>query len=249
MTIVMGYMRANAPPEDDLVHARQLADQMAVALSNSSLIDELDQLNWGTLKALARTVDAKSAWTAGHSERVLELSMRIADPLGLSPQERQILHRGALLHDIGKVGIPNRVLDKPSRLSSEEFDLIKLHPGIGARILEPIKAYEEVIPLVHQHHERFDGTGYPLGLSGETIHLGARILTVADVFDAMLSNRPYRIGLALDDVVNTIKQGEGKQFDPAVVKAFLSVLWTDDGILDIWESPSSLERQGMQSCG
>jgi putative nucleotidyltransferase with HDIG domain len=249
VTVVMGYMKAATPPEDDLLHARQLADQMAVALANSSLIDELDQLNWGTLKALARTVDAKSAWTAGHSERVLELSMRIADPLGLSPEEKQILHRGALLHDIGKVGIPNRILDKPGRLNNEEYDLIKLHPSIGARILEPIDAYKAAIPIVHQHHERYDGTGYPHGLGGENIHLGARILTVADVFDAMLSSRPYRIGLSLDDVVNTIKQGNGRQFDPKVVEAFLSVLWTENGILDIWESPSSRERQMVQSCG
>jgi putative nucleotidyltransferase with HDIG domain len=249
VTINMGYVSANTPPEDDLLHARQLADQMAVALSNTSLIDELDQLNWGTLKALARTVDAKSAWTAGHSERVLELSMRIAGSLGLSPQEKQILHRGALLHDIGKIGISNRILDKPARLTSEEYDTIKLHPGIGARILEPIETYREVIPLVHQHHERYDGAGYPNGLRGEAIHLGARILTVADVFDAMLSNRPYRIGLSLDDVVNTIKQGEGKQFDPAVVEAFLSVLWTEDEIMNIWESPASRIKQCMQSCG
>jgi putative nucleotidyltransferase with HDIG domain len=233
--INMGYTGRNNEFEEDILHARQFADQMAVAFSNSALVEELDQLNWGTLKALARTVDAKSSWTAGHSERVCEVAVRVGGVLGLSESELSILHRAALLHDIGKVGIPGRILDKPGKLTGEEFDLIKTHPAKGARILEPITAYREVIPMVCQHHEKFDGTGYPDRLSGEDIHIGARILTVADVFDAMTANRPYRVGMELSDVLRYIETGVGSHFDPEVVKAFLTVLATQEDLLQIFD--------------
>ncbi|MHC1728872.1 MAG: HD domain-containing phosphohydrolase [Syntrophobacteraceae bacterium] len=233
-TLNLGFTKLDVPPDDDLLHARQLADQMAVALSNSSLVEELNELNWGTLKALARTVDAKSSWTAGHSERVFELAMSIAGALNFTHTELSVLHRGALLHDIGKVGIPSRILDKPSKLTSEEYDLIKTHPQIGAGILEPIAAYKEAIPMVLQHHEKFDGTGYPLGLSGERIHIGARILAVADVFDAMVADRPYRNGLDLNEVLKYIRQGKGNHFDPEVVEAFFSVISIQESVLTIF---------------
>ena len=226
-TINMGYIKVKKPSQDDVVHARQLADQMAVALSNSFLVDELGELNWGTLKALARTVDAKSPWTAGHSERVTALAMEIAVRLGLSQQAQDDLHRGAFLHDVGKVGIPNTILDKPGPLSAEECEIIKQHPRIGARILEPIAAYQEVIPIVLQHHERYDGRGYPAGLKGESICLGARILSAADVFDAMLANRPYRDGLDIVDVIDYMKSGAGRHFDPKIVEALLYVIERD----------------------
>ncbi len=244
--INMGYMNSQTPPDEDILHARQFADQMAVALSNSTLIEELDQLNWGTLQALARTVDAKSSWTAGHSERVCEVAMRIGRVLDLSQGELSVLHRAALLHDIGKVGIPNKILDKPARLTSDEFDTIKAHPVKGARILEPIIAYKEIIPMVLQHHEKFDGTGYPNRLSGENIHIGARILTVADVFDAMMANRPYRSGLELPDVLRYIKEGAGSHFDPEVVEAFLTVLSTQDGLLQIFDEKFSTNFQALK---
>ena len=245
--INMGYLNCSAPPEEDILHARQFADQMAVALSTSSLIEELDQLNWGTLKALARTVDAKSSWTAGHSERVCEVSVRIGRVLNLSEHELSVLHRAALLHDIGKVGIPNRILDKPGKLTAEEFDEIKTHPNKGARILEPIITYKEVIPIVLQHHEKFDGTGYPNRLSGEDIHLGACILTVADVFDAMTANRPYRSGLELSDVLRYIESGAGSHFDPVVVKAFLTVLSTQEDLLRIFDEKFTANVQPLKA--
>ncbi len=226
--INMGYSVGEPIPADDLEHARRLADQMAVALSNSALMEELDQLNWGTLKALARTVDAKSPWTAGHSERVTNLAMRIAQHFGLSQQALDDLHRGAYLHDIGKIGVPNRILDKTGKLTEMEYERIKRHSVIGARILEPIGAYQRVIPIVGQHHERYDGKGYPEGLSGEEIHLGARILAVADVYDAMVSNRPYRDGLLRRDVIDHIRKSAGEQFDPEVVDAFLLVMAEED---------------------
>jgi putative nucleotidyltransferase with HDIG domain len=197
---------------------------MAVALSNAALIEELDNLNWGTLKALARTVDAKSSWTAGHSTRVTNMALKIGSALGLSPKKLDDLHRAALLHDIGKVGIPVAILDKPGALDDEEYDMIKKHPSIGARILEPIASYKEILPMVLQHHERYDGKGYPDGLSGEEIDIGARILSVADVFDAMKSDRPYRKGMALELVIAIITEEAGRQFAPDVVDAFLTVM-------------------------
>jgi putative nucleotidyltransferase with HDIG domain len=220
------------PPEytqEDLVQARQLADQVAVALSNARLIEELDQLNWGTLTALARAIDAKSPWTAGHSERVTELALKIGRGLGLTAHELEILHRGGLLHDIGKIGIPAAILDKSAKLTEEEFSLMREHPRKGARILEPIPAYAEVIPIVLQHHEWYDGTGYPDGLAGDAISLGGRIFAVADVFDALSSDRPYRAGLDRSRVMEMIAQGAGRQFDPKVVQAFLEVMAQEEG--------------------
>ncbi len=218
------YHDEKACNADDLYHARQLADQVAVALSNAYLIEDLEELNWGTLEALARTVDAKSAWTAGHSERVADYAIKIARALGQTQKEINALQRAAFLHDIGKIGIPVAILDKPSSLNDEEYELVKDHPSIGAKILEPIAAYANVIPMVHQHHERYDGKGYPNGLSGENITIGARILAVADVFDAVASDRPYRQGWVKEKAISLIRDNAGKDFDPKVVEAFLSIL-------------------------
>lgn len=222
--IAIGRLQVKVYSEEDITRARQMADQVAVALSNTSLIKELDQLNWGTLKALARTVDAKSSWTAGHSERVTDVALEIGAVLGLTPKKLDNLHRGALLHDIGKIGVPVAVLDKPGKLDDEEYRMVKMHPQIGAKILEPIAAYKEIVPIVLQHHERYDGKGYPAGLSGDAIDIGARILAVADVFDALTSDRPYREGWALERAIDLITQEAGRQFDPDVVEAFLEVM-------------------------
>jgi HD-GYP domain-containing protein (c-di-GMP phosphodiesterase class II) len=222
--IAFGQSEPMTPSEEDLNLARQMADQVAVALANSNLIEELNRLNWGTLKALARTVDAKSSWTAGHSERVADIALKIGKSLGLDTSSLINLQRAAFLHDIGKIGVPVAVLDKPGKLSHEEFNLIKAHPQIGRRILEPIKAYDEIIPMVVEHHERFDGKGYPDGIKGSSISLGARILAVADVYDALKSDRPYRDGMPFEQVIEIIKQEAGRQFDPVIVNAFLDVV-------------------------
>lgn len=222
--LTIAYCQAPPHIREDLTRTRQITDEIAVALDNIRLIDELNQLNWGTIRALANAVDAKSPWTAGHSERVTRLSMATGRAMGLTPQELEQLHLGGMFHDIGKIAVPEAILDKPARLTEEEFALIKTHAEVGARILEPISAYEKIIPMVAQHHERFDGTGYPLGLSGAGISLGARILAVADVFDALFSDRPYRAGWQRSQVLSFIKEKAGSQFDPEVAETLLTIL-------------------------
>jgi putative nucleotidyltransferase with HDIG domain len=211
---------------DDRFRGRQMADQVAVALTNSGLVEQLSRLNWGILNTLARAVDAKSSWTAGHSERVTKLALKIADSLNLDRKERENLHRAALLHDIGKLGISSAILNNPGKLDDEEYKTMKTHPQMGARILEPIDEHSAIIPIVSQHHERFDGKGYPAGLSGNSIHLGARILAVADVFDALKSDRPYREGMPLEQVLGIIQQESSRQFDPVVVEALMNTIYS-----------------------
>jgi HD-GYP domain-containing protein (c-di-GMP phosphodiesterase class II) len=141
----------------------------------------------------------------------------------LSQKDLDDLHRAGLLHDIGKLGIPPEILDKPGKLTEEEFALMRKHPEFGAKILEPITAYRAIIPLVLYHHENYDGGGYPEGLSGERIPLGARIFALADVYDALISERPYRHAMEEWEVLGYIKSGAGGEFDPKVVEAFLEV--------------------------
>ncbi len=222
--ISLGHPASPARTQEDILQARQVADQVAVALSNARLIAELNQLQWGTLKALARAIDAKSAWTSGHSERVTNLAVKIGRAMALPPKELTILHRGGLLHDVGKIGTPAEILDKAGKLNEEELRVMREHVRIGARILEPIPGFAECIPIVLQHHEWFDGSGYPDGLAGGAISLHARIFAVADCYDALASDRPYRPGWDRDRVVHYIMEKAGKQFDPRVVEAFLDVV-------------------------
>lgn len=222
--ISLGYIKQPKFSKEDLDNARRLANQVAVAFSNARLIEQLSELNWGTLRALARTIDAKSPWTAGHSERSTQLAIKIGEAMGLSQEELDDIRRAGLLHDIGKLGIPPEILDKAGNLTSEEEELMRKHPSLGARILEPIAAYSQAIPIVLQHHEFFDGTGYPNGLMGEAICLGARIFIVADTHDALISDRPYRKALDRKNAIKYIKDGAGTKFDPDVVKAYLQVM-------------------------
>jgi putative nucleotidyltransferase with HDIG domain len=222
--ISLGYVHPLDLPEEDISQARQLADQVAVALSNVRLIEELNQFNLGSLTAFARAIDAKSPWTAGHSERVTTIALKIGKVLGLSPKDLDILHRGGLLHDIGKIGVAYEILDKPGELSLKEKEDMQKHVILGARILEPIPAYSEILPIIRQHHENFDGTGYTEGLSGNNICLYARILAVADRFEALTSDRPYRKALSQKKASEFIKKQAEKELDPEVVKAFLKIV-------------------------
>jgi putative nucleotidyltransferase with HDIG domain len=222
--IALDYFDAPELSRDDLLQARRLADQVAVALANTRLIEDLDQLSWGTLTALARTIDANSPWTAGHSERVSALAVRLGKELGLERAQLDTLHRGALLHDIGKIGTPTSILNKPGPLTEEERRIVQEHTTVGARILAPIGAFAEAIPLVRNHHEWFNGAGYPDGLAAEEIPILARLLAVPDVYDALTSNRPYRAGWTHREAIEYIDHCAPTQFDPAMAAAFIEFM-------------------------
>jgi len=143
--------------------------------------------------------------------------------MGFDGERIDVLNRGGLLHDIGKIGVPLAILDKPDKLDDDEFDTVRSHPLIGEKILEPVIVYKNILPMVVQHHERFDGKGYPHGLSGDDIDINARVLAVADVYDALISQRPYRQGWVGEKVLSYIKEQAGKMFDPKVVDAFMTI--------------------------
>lgn len=184
---------------------------------------KLKDLHLDLILAFANAIDAKSPWTKGHSERVTAYALSIAKAMGLTEGDIDTLRTAALLHDIGKIGTYDVILEKPDKLTREEFALIKMHPVKGVEILRPIKVLEHVIPAIRGHHERLDGTGYPDGLRGEAIPLLAKILCVADSFDSMTADRPYRPAPGKEYAVSELKRCRGTQFDAAVVDAFLRV--------------------------
>jgi putative nucleotidyltransferase with HDIG domain len=165
----------------------------------------------------------------------------MAIELGYQQDGLDDLQRAALLHDIGKIGVPQSILNKPGKLTVEEYDIIKNHPSLGARILGPIRAYKRLIPIVEQHHERYDGKGYPFGKCGEQIHLSARIMALADTFDAMVSERPYRPGLSQEQAIRIIREEAGRQFDPRVVEAFNQVISRQKGVVLFEQIPESFD--------
>jgi HD-GYP domain-containing protein (c-di-GMP phosphodiesterase class II) len=174
--------------------------------------------------SLASALDARDRYTAGHSRRVSELSCVIARAMHLAPQELEDIRIGALLHDIGKIGIGDTVLQKPGKLTNEEFALVQQHPTIGRRILEGVQGFQDYLSIVELHHENWNGTGYPWGLRGEATPLGARIVHVADAYDAMTSDRPYRRGMSLEQAIHVLRQYAGTQFDPAIVPLFVNLM-------------------------
>jgi HAMP domain-containing protein len=210
--------------ESDVGRIRQLVDQTAVALNELKLRRDLEEMSWEALRALANAIDAKSKWTSGHSERVTDLSLELARHLQLDEESLDILHRGGLLHDLGKIGVPVDILDHPGPLNGEMREAINAHPVIGARILEPIRAFQPILPILLYHHERWDGQGYPEGLAGTDIHPLARLLTVADCFDAMVSARPYRAAMDPWVVLDEIREGSGTAFDPEIVVAMVELM-------------------------
>ncbi len=216
-------------PEDKRV-LQVLAGQAAIAIENARLFEHTQQTYYETIRSLAQALEARDAYTKGHSERVTRYSLLIADKLGLRERERKILHYAGLLHDIGKIGISDTILNKSKELSSDEWAAIRNHPLFGDTILGPIKFLSEAQDIVLHHHERFDGTGYPDGLDAERIPLQARIIAVADAFDAMTSDRPYRRALSRTVALNEIAAGAGKQFDPNVVRVFLEIMETLDEV-------------------
>ncbi len=174
-------------------------------------------------ESLGRAVDAKDAWTCAHSEEVAVVSQILALNMGFTPAQAEIVHLAGHLHDIGKIGIPDAILQKPGPLTREEFEIIKRHPAIGEGIVQPVKALNGqsgVARMIRHHHERYDGSGYPDGLSGYDIPVGARILAVADSLSAMMQERPYKSAMSFEDAEAEIMSQSGKMYDPRVVRAF-----------------------------
>jgi putative nucleotidyltransferase with HDIG domain len=200
------------------------ARQLGIAIENARLYTNLEDTFLGTIKALAAAIDAKDPYTWGHSSEVTELSVAIAEAMGLDASDVQQIRIAATLHDIGKIGIDGAILVKPGRLTAEERTMINQHPSIAANILAPLDFLRDMVPLVLFHHERFGGGGYPTGISGQAIPLGARIISVADSFNAMVSDRPYRQALQLDVAIGELCRNAGSQFDPTVVDAFCGLV-------------------------
>jgi len=200
-----------------------IANASAIYLENSILYEDVRGLVMGLLHSLTSAVDAKDPYTCGHSRRVALLSRRIAREAGLDEAQCERIYMGGLLHDVGKIGVPEHVLSKPGKLTAEEFDLIRRHPAIGARILKDVKQIQDVIPGVLYHHERYDGGGYPAGLAGENIPLIGRVICLADCLDAMTSTRTYRKAMPLEAALVEIDRGRGRQFDPALADALLRI--------------------------
>jgi len=180
------------------------------------------------VSALASSIDAKDPYTHGHSKRVTRYSLAIARALGLEDDEIEDLELAGYLHDIGKIGMPQEILQKPFSLTDREFGIVKKHPGNGVKILENLKNLQRVSSFILHHHERVDGAGYPSGIDGQTIPLGARILAVADAFDAITSDRPYRKRASVEDALLEIERNSGTQFDPRVVRVFAALVRTGE---------------------
>ncbi len=181
----------------------------------------LKKAHLDSVKVLAEAIDAKDPYTLGHSDRVRRMSLRIAAHLGFAEDRMESLEYGALLHDIGKIGIKDEVLQKQTVLSPREYQYIQEHPLIGVKIVEGVDFFKDKVAMIRHHHEHYDGSGYPDGLQGDTIPLEARIIAIPDAFDAMTSMRPHRNAMALEDVLSELENHKGKQFDPHVLDIFL----------------------------
>ncbi len=210
--------------EDDEMLLGSIGSQVAVAIENYRLNLDVEQTYFETIMALALAVEAKDHYSAGHSKRVGYYAMKIGEQMGLNEEMLRTLNDAGILHDIGKIGIKDEILLKPARLTPDEQKIMQQHSVIGEAIVKPVRALSKVVALVRHHHERFDGAGYPNGLKGEEIPLGARILSVADTYDAMVTDRPYRKRLSFEETKAELKKNAGAQHDPVVVEALLKVL-------------------------
>jgi HD-GYP domain-containing protein (c-di-GMP phosphodiesterase class II) len=201
-----------------------LADQVGVALKDLEARESKSRSWMALVRSLVQAVDAKSAWTRGHSERVAATATALGKKLLMSEVELARLERAAVLHDVGKIGVPETILDKPASLTDEEMALVRRHPAMGAEILGelPDAEYAGLREAVLYHHERWDGSGYPEGLKGEAIPLAARIIAIADVYDAITADRPYRAGMAEAEARAFIAAGAGSLFDPQLARIFLA---------------------------
>jgi len=206
--------------EDDARLLLTLSNYITIALLNAQLYQNLKHFFISTVSSLARAIDAKDPYTSGHSERVMKYALAIGEKYGLKEEELENLRLASLLHDIGKIGIKDSVLSKPRKLSLHEQRQMKDHPSIGARIVELIDDSHNIIRGILEHHERFNGSGYPKGLKGRGISLEARIIAIADTFDALTTDRTYRKKYSTKEALSEIARGSSVQFDPKVLRAF-----------------------------
>jgi len=199
-------------------HNIKLIDELKSAMG------ELEELSMGTIRALADALDAKCDYTAGHSLRVSRIACLIGRELGRTPEELRDIELGGILHDIGKIGVPESILWKPAQLTPEEKEIMRKHPSISAQIIGELRGLRRAREYVRHHHEYFDGSGYPDGLKGEDIPLGARIILVSDAYDAMTTDRPYRKAIGHERAVTELNTMKGTQFDPQVVEALMNIV-------------------------
>jgi CHASE2 domain-containing sensor protein len=225
---------------DELRLISSFTHQIAVAIENHRLHTDIHDILLDYIKSIASALDARDTYTHGHSQRVAELSVKIGKELGLSGGELEFLELSAIIHDIGKIGIGESVLNKPGQLTDEEFSIIKSHPIKGSIILEPMSRLHALMPGVRNHHERYDGKGYPDGLKGEEAHLVARIISIADAYDAMTSCRVYKNSLSQEIAFKEIEKGAGTQFDPNLAILFVDLMKKNKKLIDTQTEAKSL---------
>jgi len=223
-TITIYSTKPHKYTQEEIGLLSNLADQAAIAIENIRLFVLRREGIISISQSLAETIEAKDSYTRGHSEKVANYAVDIARKLGLSKEEVSDIYLAGLFHDIGKIGISENILLKPGVLTLEEFNSMKRHPTISVNILAPINFSKQILDTVHQHHERINGKGYPLGISDKNITLGARIIEVADAYEAMISDRPYRKALSKDNAIMELKRCAGMQFDPQIVDTFIEIL-------------------------
>jgi putative nucleotidyltransferase with HDIG domain len=225
---LLGNSEDSFAEAEDMQFLRSLAALVAEAVSNARMEERQRTTFLMTLETLAKSLEARDVYTRGHSQRVSEVSMMIGERMGLNPEALDELRVGTILHDIGKIGVPDSILNKPSRLTDDEFLIMKSHPVIGYEICKPLGLSEGVLMIIRNHHEKLDGSGYPDGLKGGELPLSLRIVCVADAFDAMSSRRPYRDVMAMNRVLAELSAGAGVQFDPVVVEMLKELLHTEE---------------------
>ncbi len=226
---LVGFLHLTRRPEQppfDAAERRLLgifAGQVAASLDNARLYQALRDQNWQTIAALAEAIEARDAHTFGHSRQVTRYAVRLAEEVGLADDRLEVLTYAGLLHDVGKIGIRDQILLKPGRLDDKEFAVMQEHPRIGVRIIERVSGLRDVLPIIESHHERYDGSGYPQGLAGEDIPLEARILAIADAFEAMTADRAYRPAMAPEEALEVLLRGRGSAWDPHLVERFVEI--------------------------
>ena len=242
-------MMAREFSEAELELLAAIGNQAGIAMHRARLMAEVERLFLDVMKAIASIIDAKDGYTHKHSERVSAFGVRLARQLGFDADRRSVVELSGLLHDVGKIGVPDAILNKPGKLTDSEFKEMRLHPLHGARILSNIKSDKVVnlLPGVKYHHERWDGKGYPEGLKGEDIPLLGRVLGVADFLDALTSDRSYRKGLPLEEALQMVKDLEGQAFDPLVVKAAVELHEKGELALPSTPNPSASQPEPEQS--